>query len=75
MMPHGGLPHSRGELIHRSAWKGRSANFASTEISEVRQRFIANSSPFATMVPLVKEQGEEAWLRHRKGTAATAGMR
>src|SRR5215212_3856003 len=33
-----------------SAWKGNSANFAITEFSEVRQRFIANSPPLVCML-------------------------
>src|SRR5918997_1814255 len=36
MMAHGGSSHSRGELIHLSAWKGNSANFAFWGFSEVR---------------------------------------
>jgi hypothetical protein len=36
MMAHGGVPHSHGELIHRSAWNRNSRKFALTEFSEVR---------------------------------------
>jgi hypothetical protein len=35
MMAHGGVPHSHGELIHRSAWNMNSAKFAWTGLSEV----------------------------------------
>src|SRR5215213_6279746 len=42
MMPLGGLRHIGRRLIHPSAWKGNSANFALTEFSEVRlDRFLA----------------------------------
>ena len=38
MMAHGGVPHSHGELIHRSAWNRNSPklNFPFTEFYEVR---------------------------------------
>src|SRR5215211_3552222 len=35
-MAHGGVPHSHGELIHRSAWNRNYANFVLTAFSEVR---------------------------------------
>ena len=49
--------HTQGEyrcasFIHQSAWKEHSANFAFTEFSEIRQEFIANSSPLASVATL-----------------------
>src|SRR5215217_2654811 len=35
MMAHGGVPHSHGELIHRSAWNRNSAKFAFWGFCEV----------------------------------------
>src|SRR5215211_3125804 len=37
MMAHGGVPHSHGELIHRSAWNRNSRKFKSS-ISHTRGR-------------------------------------
>ena len=49
MMAHGGVPHSHGELIHRSAWNRNSQKFAFWAFSEVGQEFIGDSSPLASV--------------------------
>jgi hypothetical protein len=47
----------REGLIHRSAWKGNSANFAYWGFSEVGQEFIGNSSPVASVGALINVAG------------------
>ncbi len=39
-------------LFHRNEWKGHSANFAGTAFFEIRQEFIGNSSPPASVATL-----------------------
>jgi hypothetical protein len=46
------LHAAEATLIHPSAWKVNSANFAFTEFSEVRQRFISDSLPVASVSAL-----------------------
>src|SRR5829696_6277044 len=43
MMAHGGVPHSHGELIHRSAWNRNSRKFAFWAFSEVRFKGVLGS--------------------------------
>src|SRR5215217_3839829 len=52
MMAHGGVPHSHGELIHRSAWNRNSQKFACSPFGH-SQRFAARNSHLADAPPLV----------------------
>jgi hypothetical protein len=60
-----------GRIIHRSAWKGNSANFAITEFSEVGQGFIGNSSPSAS----VAESADLGGTDHSPSSKEVAFMR
>jgi hypothetical protein len=53
MMPPGGISYIGCRLIHRSAWKGKSANFAITEFSEVRSQKAEKASGHTSEVPSV----------------------
>src|SRR5215213_2708040 len=63
MMAHGGVPHSHGELIHRSAWNRNSRKFA-VAISGLRRP--KEGHPIATWSGPRRYPGRFATNRARK---------
>jgi len=63
MMPSSGAQGIRRRSIHRSAWKGNSQKFASTEFSEVQLR----SSKFATRM----QRKNNAEIVHMSNVSST----